>query len=117
ELNYWADTLMQDPALSAWLLALEPSWDIRAASDRRVHFREHTCGLGPYYCNTDLRQRFANTLNDVLLNWGIAGSAISGQVCQVGIPSSTSNCSTVPDNLNGQDVDEFVSKINQNLAA
>ena len=120
--RFWSMILGRDQAISAYLLAQELAGDFQNAQNAGYGNRlwDYACenGWGSAYCSGhEYRERFSNTLNDILLNWGIAGSGISGQVCQVGVPSSTSNCSTIPDSLNGMEVDEFVSKINQNLAA
>jgi murein DD-endopeptidase MepM/ murein hydrolase activator NlpD len=117
DMNYWGYTLMRDPALSMWLLGKALSWDTGAAASRGMTLRELSCTWTPYYCNEAVWQRYANIMNDVLLNWGIAGSGIIGDVCLVGVPTSTSSCSSEPDNLNAMGVAEFTKRINQNMAS
>lgn len=111
--NYWLYTILKDPAVSAYLLGQELASDTAAAGGGS--FMDHMCGWGSYYCQQDTIQKFANGMNDVLKAWGIAGSA-STATCTTGNALSGANgCSTQADSLNGNSVEEFVQKINENM--
>ncbi len=118
--RFWSMVLGRDQEISAYMVAKEIAGDAEYAKSLGYNnLFEHACAnWGAGYCPGDgYFQTLSNTMNDVLLHWGIAGSGLTGQVCQAGVPSASSNCSTMPDSLNGLDTDEFIRRINANLPA
>lgn len=111
----WIFTLQRDQAISVYLLAQE----LRSDMDGRpsMKFAQVMEQWGGYYQSQETKQRYSNIMNDVLLNWGIVGSGTTDQVCKVGASTTNSNCSTMEDKLGGMSVEEFTTRINENMDA
>ncbi len=112
--RYWIFTLQRDPDISSYLLAAE----IRMDLDGRPNMKWSDIMAqwsSAYYGSDRIKQLYSNIMNDILLNWGVAGSGVAGSICQVGAGVTNASCSTVPDVLNGLNVQEFTDKINANM--
>src|SRR5690606_22280194 len=96
----WIFTLQRDQAISGYLTAKEIRQDLDGRPN--MNWAEIMAQWSSsYYGSEDIKQLYSNIMNDVLLNWGIVGSGVTGQVCTVGTSVTTSNCSSMPDELNG----------------
>lgn len=111
----WIFALQRDPGISLYALARELSNDTSNATNGRT-FADVMAGWSSYYSSAETKQTYSNILNDVLLNWGIAGSSLGAGVCQIGVAKTSGGCSSVPDQL-GMDLEDFVAGINRNIAA
>jgi hypothetical protein len=110
--RYWIFTLSRDPAISVYLTAKEVKGDIDSGSSY-YHTVE---GWGAYYTDA-VWQQYSNAMNDVLTNWGLAASSTPGLGCTSATTVVGTSCSTIKDNLQGMTAEQFVAKINANMAA
>lgn len=111
ENKYWLFTLQRDQAMSVYITAAEIKGDMGSGSKL---YRDIIFGWGSYY--SENWQHYSNILNDVITNWGIASTTNPALGCS---PSTTPNgsCGTLEDNLQGMSSEEFMQRINANLAS
>lgn len=68
--NYWAYTIMRDPAISMYMLSTQLYWDVQGGRDKGQLFRDVAFSWDYYYYSRHW-QRLSNLLYDVIHLWKV----------------------------------------------
>ena len=106
--RYWIFTLQRDQPISVYLTAFE----IRTDLDGRPN--ETYYQITKHWGYTDeMWQDYSNVMNDVINNWGVASSGVTGSgSCTTSTNTPSTSCSTQEDVLSGMTAQEFIDKLN-----